>query len=57
MSDRIELLYHSDEKAFVVDEGFFSESGYGDGCYGVYVHMADEKRIDAAEIVFIDADE
>jgi len=49
-----DILYHSDEKAFVVDEGFFSESGYGDGCYGVYVHLADEKRIDAAEIVFID---
>mgnify|MGYP003295791021 CR=1 FL=1 len=38
--------------AWIIDEGFFSESGYGDGCYGVYAHKVNGE-ITALEIRFM----
>jgi hypothetical protein len=38
--------------AWVIDEGFFSESGYGDGDYGVYVNKTDD-IITSVEIRFM----
>lgn len=38
--------------AWIIDEGFFSESGYGDGCYGVYANKVNGE-ITALEIRFM----
>lgn len=38
--------------AWIKDEGFFSHSGYGDGCYGVYAYKVNNE-ITALEIRFI----
>lgn len=38
--------------AWLNDEGFFSYSGYGDGCYSVYAHKDANGDIDALEIKF-----
>lgn len=38
------------DKAWLVDDGFYSESGYGDGCYSVYVGYKDGKVVE----VYID---
>lgn len=42
-----------DGNAWIFDEGFFSSSGYGDGCYGVYAYK-DNGEITALEIRFIE---
>ena len=36
----------------ILDEGFFTSSGYGDGCYPVYAYKNDEGEIVALEIRF-----
>ena len=41
------------EDAWIKDEGFFSESGYGDGCYPVYAANNDDGKIIAVEIAFM----
>lgn len=41
-----------DGDAWIKDEGFFSSSGYGDGCYPVYASKIDNEII-ALEIRFI----
>lgn len=38
--------------AWIKDEGFFSSSGYGDGCYGVYAYKVNNE-ITALEIRFM----
>lgn len=38
--------------AWIKPEGFFSSSGYGDGCYGVYAHK-ENGEITALEIRFM----
>lgn len=38
--------------AWINDEGFFSSSGYGDGCYGVYAYKQNNE-ITALEIRFL----
>ena len=43
-------ISHGD--AWIVDEGFYSSSGYGDGCYGVYAQKTDGE-ITALEIRFL----
>lgn len=45
-----------DEKVYMFDEGFFSESGYGDGGYDVYVGYKDGKPTEVY-IEFIGEDE
>lgn len=39
-------------RAWITDAGFFSESGYGDGCYGVYTKATDDV-ITSVEIRFM----
>lgn len=39
--------------AWIKDEGFFSSSGYGDGCYPVYVSKNNDGEIYAIEIRFL----
>lgn len=39
--------------AWTIENGFFSESGYGDGEYPVYAHKTQDGRITALEIRFI----
>ena len=39
--------------AWIKDEGFFSSSGHGDGCYPVYAHYDANNEIDALEIRFM----
>lgn len=39
--------------AWITDEGFFSESGYGDGCYPVYARY-EGRKITALEIRFME---
>lgn len=39
--------------AWILNEGFCSSSGYGDGCYPVYVHRDRSGYIDALEISFL----
>lgn len=39
--------------AWIRDEGFFSSSGEGDGCYGVYADKNDDNEIVALEIRFL----
>lgn len=46
-----------DEKAWLVAEGFFSSSGYGDGAYPVYAFSDSTGRVVALEIWFIYDDE
>ena len=41
-----------DGDAWIKDEGFFSSSGYGDGCYGVYASKVNGEIV-ALEIRFI----
>lgn len=41
-----------DGDAWIRDEGFFSSSGYGDGCYGVYAYKVNGE-ITALEIRFL----
>lgn len=43
-------IRHGD--AWLIDEGFYSSSGYGDGCYGVYAQKTDGE-ITALEIRFL----
>jgi hypothetical protein len=38
--------------AWIRDDGFFSHSGYGDGCYGVYAYKRDNEIV-ALEIRFL----
>ena len=38
--------------AWIKDEGFFSSSGYGDGCYGVYAYKINNEIV-ALEIRFM----
>lgn len=38
--------------AWIKDEGFFSSSGYGDGCYPVFAYTVDDEII-ALEIRFL----
>ena len=40
----------SSDKAWLIDNGFYSESGYGDGCYGVYAGYKDGEVVE----VYID---
>lgn len=45
-------------KAWIIEEGFFSQSGYGDGTYSVFAHK--NENIDAytaVEIRFFDTDD
>ncbi|MFR7742983.1 MAG: hypothetical protein ACLU3I_06635 [Acutalibacteraceae bacterium] len=57
--------YHSDEAwsqgfcdrirhgdAWLTEDGFYSSSGYGDGCYGVYAYKQDGE-ITALEVHFL----
>lgn len=39
--------------AWIKDEGFFSESGYGDGYYNVYAYSRSGNEITALEIRFL----
>ena len=50
-----ECLCNSTRKgdAWIRDEGFFSSSGYGDGCYPVYATKTPEGEIVALEIRFL----
>jgi hypothetical protein len=41
-----------DGDAWIRDDGFFSSSGYGDGCYGVYAYKIDNEIV-ALEIRFL----
>jgi hypothetical protein len=41
-----------DGDAWIRDDGFFSSSGYGDGCYDVYAYKRDNEIV-ALEIRFI----
>ena len=43
----------SDGCAWTIDDGFFSESGYGDGSYDLYGHYNENGVLDALELVFI----
>lgn len=49
--DNLCNLVHKGD-AWIVDEGFFSESGYGDGCYPVYAYKANNEIV-ALEIRFL----
>lgn len=49
--DRICNLVGSGD-AWIIDEGFFSFSGYGDGCYPVYAYKIDNEIV-ALEIRFL----
>jgi len=54
-SNFCDLLWKTTGKsknAWIIDEGFFSESGYGDGCYGVYANKIDGE-ITSVEIRFL----
>lgn len=42
-----------DGVAWITDDGFFSNSGYGDGCYRVYASKNEAEEITAIEIRFI----
>lgn len=41
-----------DAPAWIIPEGFFSESGYGDGCYSVYAYKRANNDIIGLEIRF-----
>ena len=49
-SDFCDSIHDGD--AWIRDEGFFSSSGWGDGCYGVYAYKQDNEIV-ALEIRFI----
>lgn len=38
--------------AWLIEDGFYSSSGYGDGCYGVYAYKQDG-AITALELRFL----
>lgn len=40
------------DEGWIVRDGFCSSSGWGDGCYDVYGHKANETQYDALQIVF-----
>lgn len=46
---------NSDRKnaAWIMGNGFFSESGYGDGAYPVYAHKNKDGKVTALEVRFI----
>lgn len=46
-----------DEMSRIRDDGFFSNSGYGDGCYPVYAAKNSDGEVVALEIHFITEDE
>lgn len=48
--DICNLIHKGD--AWIIDEGFFSESGWGDGCYGVYAYKRNNEIV-ALEIRFV----
>lgn len=43
-------IRHGD--AWLTEDGFYSSSGYGDGCYGVYAYKQDGE-ITALEVRFL----
>ena len=52
-----EEIDRSNSKAWILNEGFFSSSGYGDGGYPVYAARDASGQIVALEIQFISEDE
>ena len=47
-------LNHSQEEAWIFDEGFFSSSGHGDGSYSVFADRNENNEIVGLVIYFLD---
>ena len=55
--DFCNFLDQSTAQAWEIDNGFFAESGYGDGCYDVYAYVLSDGTAVGLKIVFIDDNE